>query len=379
LGRFLRRDVKAFRKAAKKQSPWIRSDQDLVYSYRETLEKIAGKKHFVGVAWTGGVLRTMRWYRSCQLDELYSLANRDDIVLVSLQYEDDTMAIDNFIKRTGKMMLRFPAVTQHYDYQHTLALVQALDEVVTVCQSVAHLSAAAGQVTRVLVPDKPAWRYGLEGDEWFWYGENAKLYRRNGTNWEDSILQLSADMDVGPMPAHEYALLDGRFKAGDKMLELGDKQGDRYKKWFTMKGVEHVSVDLNGQGGALKKDLQKPLNLGKFDIVTNFGTTEHVELQEPCWRNIHESLRVGGTLISTIPYPETKGWEKHGKWYPDLTWFVEFANLNGYEILTNMAVRDARNREMTGVAMVKKEDKEFSFPTRPIFENKGDVKVGEYV
>ena len=84
-------------------------------TYRETLEGIAGKKHFIGVAWTGGVLRTMRWYRSCQLEELYLLANRDDICLVSLQYEDDTKALDSFMKRTGHMMLRFmklsPSIT----------------------------------------------------------------------------------------------------------------------------------------------------------------------------------------------------------------------------------------------------------------------------
>lgn len=376
LGRFLRRDREAFRSATKRLSPWLKADDSLVQQYRESLEAMAPGKKYVGVAWTGGVLRTMRWYRSAQLPELYSLANDDDVVLVSLQYEDDTEALDQFIKKTGKVMLRLPAITQHYDYHHTLALVMALDEVVTVCQSVAHLSAAAGQVTRVLVPDKPAWRYGLEGDEWFWYGENAKLYRREGPKWDDAILRLGADMGVGPMPPHEAKLLKGSYAPGDRMLELGCKQLDRYKRWFQAQGVEHVSVDLNGQGGALALDLQEPLNLGQFDIVTNFGTTEHVENQEPVWRNIHEALKSGGVFISTTPHPYD--WPNHGKWYPGHVWYEHLCKLNGYRIISLETVCKEPKR-MVALKAIKLGDEPFRFPTYPIHENKGQAKVGAYV
>lgn len=372
LGRFLRRDRESFpRKAC------LKPDEDLVEQYRGVLEEIAPGKKFVGVAWTGGVLRTMRWYRSVQLPELYMLANDPDVVLVSLQYEDDTEALDQFIKQTGKTILRFPAITQHYDYDHTLALVMALDEVVSVCQSVAHLSAAAGQVTRVLVPDKPAWRYGLTGDDWYWYGENAKLYRRESTAWDDAILRLAADMGVGPMPAHEMELLRGSYAPGDTMLELGCKQFDRYKRWFESQGVEHTSVDLNGEGGALALDLQEPLNLGQFDIVTNFGTTEHVENQEPVWRNIHEALKPGGILISTTPFPGD--WPDHGMWYPSGPWYENFLKGLGYKIL-GLGVSGESPRRMVCVKAQKVAERDFVWTQYPMHENKSEKrKVGAYV
>ena len=375
LGKFFRRTKAAFQYAAKNQSPWIKADKKLVQEYRSVLEKIGGDRRFVGVAWTGGVLRTMRWYRSVQLPELYNLANDPDVILVSLQYEDDTSAIDQFIKSTGKQMLRFPAITQHYNYEHTLALVMALDEVVTVCQSVAHLSAAAGQVTRVLVPDKPAWRYGLEGNDWYWYGENAKLYRREGTDWTKAITKVLVDMDLSPLPQHERDLLP---ELEGRMLELGAKQFGKYKLWFEEHGMEHVSVDLNGSGGSVKRDLQKPLNLGMFDVVTNFGTSEHVESQEPCWRNMHVSLRLGGTLVCTTPSPGAKGWEKHGKWYPSEDWYREFAELNGYSIDLLDTHPDAKGRDMVRAVLKKTGSKGFQMPDIPIYENDGG-KVGEYL
>lgn len=383
LARFFRRDRKSFEVAAKKRSPFIRADADLVQSYRDVLEQLAPNKHYVGVAWTGGVLRTMRWYRSCELDHLYQLSNNPDIVMVSLQYEDDTAALDKFISKTGRQILRFPAITQHYDYQHTLALVQALDEVVTVCQSVAHLSAAAGQVTRVLVPDKPAWRYGLTGDDWYWYGENAKLYRREGMDWRSATSKLFFDMDAGPMPPHEAELLKGTWKPGDTMLELGCKQFYQYKNWFTAKGVEHTSVDLNGEGGALAKDLQKPLELGQFDVVTNFGTTEHVNEQEPAWRNIHEALKKDGWFVSTTPLPGD--WPKHGRWYPNLTFYEQFCSLNGYEIdyLGVVETHPERQKPHRMVCMRAKKvkDEPFKMPGDVhMFENTGEgIKTGAYV
>ena len=121
------------------------------------------------------------------------------------------------------------------------------------------------------------------------------------------------------------------------MLELGNKRkGDFvYKHFFEARGFRHVSVDWNGQDGSLKMDLRKPLNLGTFDMVTNFGTTEHVsenkwDGQVECWRNIAEAMHVGSVLISATPKAGTA--KNHGTWYPQFDFFREFAKLNGMTV-----------------------------------------------
>jgi hypothetical protein len=115
------------------------------------------------------------------------------------------------------------------------------------------------------------------------------------------------------------------------MLELGNKRwGKRapYKQFFHENGMLHVSVDLNGRDGALPLDLRKPLSLGEFDIVTNFGTTEHVSEQEPVWRNIVDAAR--HVIVSTTPKPGT--YKGHGLLYPKMEFYTELARLNGFHV-----------------------------------------------
>lgn len=114
------------------------------------------------------------------------------------------------------------------------------------------------------------------------------------------------------------------------MLELGNKRnhGLVYKTYFTGLGIRHVSVDWNGKNGALPKDLRKPLDLGVFDMVSNIGTTEHVEGQEGVWRNI--AVATGKIFVSSTPKPGScKG---HGLLYPTDSFYFEFAKLNGFEV-----------------------------------------------
>jgi SAM-dependent methyltransferase len=117
------------------------------------------------------------------------------------------------------------------------------------------------------------------------------------------------------------------------MLELGNKKtGDvSYKSFFESIGFEHVSVDWNGEDGALPLDMRLPLpDWEAFDMVTNFGCTEHVSVQEPIWESIHRLCKVGGVYIGMCPAPGSWWW--HGEFYPTEEFYRQFAALNGYQI-----------------------------------------------
>lgn len=81
-------------------------------------------------------------------------------------------------------------------------------------------------------------------------------------------------------------------------------------------------------------DLSLPTDeKGTADIITNYGTTEHVEPdsgQYICWKNIHNMLRLGGIIISAIP--KAGEWPKHCRWYYTFEFFENFKNY-GYEIV----------------------------------------------
>lgn len=158
--------------------------------------------------------------------------------------------------------------------------------------------------------------------------------------------------------------------AGKSMLELGNKKNGpaTYKRYFESLGYRHVSVDWNGEDGALKRDLRKPLGLGVFDMVTNIGTTEHVAGQEAVWRNVIEAMRVGSVLVSTTPMPGQWSW--HGEWYPTDEFYRELATLNGLEI-ERLYVSGVEPRKMWFCRAVLRQAGTFRMPdAKLIYKNR---------
>jgi ADP-heptose:LPS heptosyltransferase len=66
------------------------------------------------------------------------------------------------------------------DFAETAALVSCLDLVVTVDTSVAHLAAALGRPTWILLPWTPDYRWLLDRDDSPWY-PTARLFRQSET------------------------------------------------------------------------------------------------------------------------------------------------------------------------------------------------------
>jgi len=201
-------------------------------------------------------------------------------------------------------------------------------------------------------------------------------YRPGSPMPEPPAALLVPRIVAGPVPASETKLLDP-LDGCKTMLELGNKKNKKglYKDHFVALGIAHTSVDLNGLDGALPLDLQKPLNLGqRFDIVTNFGTSEHVDNQEACWRNILDHC--GRVLVSTTPLPGD--WKWHGRWYPRPDFFTTLAKDNGFS-LDRLYVDGMQPRRMIYARMTRIKDKNFSMPPETmIYRNSAGQKIGAY-
>lgn len=159
------------------------------------------------------------------------------------------------------------------------------------------------------------------------------------------------------MPDRYLSLIEDQLPSVKRMLELGNKRSDQgpYKPWFEALGIEHVSVDWNGLDGALAFDLRAPLPpMEPFDMVTNFGTSEHVSDQDPVWRNMLSSVRVGGWLVCATPLPGD--WPRHGEWYPCERFYVELAKLNGLE-LELLEVRGEKPKRLVCARLKRVADK----------------------
>ncbi|MBZ0166001.1 MAG: hypothetical protein K8I00_04275 [Candidatus Omnitrophica bacterium] len=157
-----------------------------------------------------------------------------------------------------------------------------------------------------------------------------------------------------------------RDPQGLRMLELGNQVirnefwGREYtpvltaatgKEYYTAMGIDHTSIDMNGEDGALAIDLSQPLptdiELGGYDVVTNAGTTEHVEpveAQYECFKTIHELTKVHGLMIHFVPGPaelKTSGlWKYHCNNYYPFEFFQMLSQQNGYRLVHQVLIED---------------------------------------
>jgi tetratricopeptide (TPR) repeat protein len=193
-----RPDAASFRRAWVENGPTYSPDAAEVRSYREQLLGLAGGRPIVGLATRGGVMQTARTYRTLRIPDADYLFERTDCLFVALDYDDMTPFVAYAHEKYGANRFHWsPAIVQHWDYHHTAALIAACDLTVTVCQSVAHLSAAMGRPTRVLTPKRCAWRYAAmeNPEEWFWYPDPAvQLIRGDDTGWGAALERVVHDI-----------------------------------------------------------------------------------------------------------------------------------------------------------------------------------------
>lgn len=133
---------------------------------------------------------------------------------------------------------------------------------------------------------------------------------------------------------------------GKTILEFGNKKskaGPYYLEYMHNGASKYVSVDINGLDGSLPIDLRsedasieikRQSKIEYFDIITNIGTSEHVTIQRPFWKTVHEISTLGTKIIHWVPLAEKR--EEHALdgscWHPYPVFFEQLALHNNYKI-----------------------------------------------
>ena len=115
--------------------------------------------------------------RSLELAELAPIIEQGGTV-IDMSYQDTVAEVARWNVDHAQQIVRPPIDVD--DYDDTVALVAALDDVVTVTTTLAHVCGALGRHAYVLVPAGPAWRYQYAaGDGLWWYPEHSvEMYRQ---------------------------------------------------------------------------------------------------------------------------------------------------------------------------------------------------------
>lgn len=137
------------------------------------------KKKQIGIVWQGGRANDSDNARSIPI-ETFADIFKIDAEFHILQKEMTESEIC-YVSQFANVHLWHTSIETFFD---TSAIINHLDLVISVDTSVAHLSAAMGKTTWILVNYKPDFRWLFEGEKSVWY-ESIRLFRQQlDYNWE---------------------------------------------------------------------------------------------------------------------------------------------------------------------------------------------------
>lgn len=191
LPRFFRRNLDQFPGIP---GGYLRADPELVGEYRRRVHDVAMGRPVIALAWRGGDWRSGRAKRSLALPDLARLVSDLPALWISLQHGEVDEEIGR-LRANGVDVLHWPEVVA--DLDRMAGLLNAVDEVVSVDNTVAHLSGALGLPARILLSAAPEWRYGLRGEGMAWY-PRVRLYRQGRLgDWSDVIDRMRKHVSSG--------------------------------------------------------------------------------------------------------------------------------------------------------------------------------------
>ena len=175
-------------------APYLRVPESLVEPWRQ---RLAGERRpLLALHWQGNPEHERRHARgrSLPLEAFAPLAHSGEATFLSLQKGpgSEQLAACSFRDR---FVAAQEAIDQSWDFLDTAAILAASDRLICADSAVAHLAGGLGHPTTLLLKTNPDWRWGLEGEQSFWYGPSLRLVRqRRRGDWDEVIGRVAATL-----------------------------------------------------------------------------------------------------------------------------------------------------------------------------------------
>ena len=139
--------------------PYLTAEPKKLYAKPGTIK--------VGIRWAGNPEFEHEQHRKFDPQPLIDLYKLEGVTLFSLQRDDDLIDGLPFADLRDQMKT----------IEDTASIIQGLDLVITSCTSVAHLSAALGKETWIIVPVMPYYAWAERKETSVWY-DSVRLFRQ---------------------------------------------------------------------------------------------------------------------------------------------------------------------------------------------------------
>lgn len=173
LGRWLRRALPSFPNRARILS----ADPGRTAALRAKYQALAPGKKLIGVSWHSTNPRTGQ-QKSLPLGHFAPLLALPEFTFINIQYGNVINELDDFRAASGVTIVHDPKIDSLIDLDAFAAQLSALDAVVSVSNSAAHMAGALGVPTGLFVPDhhKRLWYWFDQGAFSPWY-RSVRVFR----------------------------------------------------------------------------------------------------------------------------------------------------------------------------------------------------------
>jgi tetratricopeptide (TPR) repeat protein len=164
LSRWFKPDLASFESL----QPFFVPDVRAVAAHRERLQRAAGERQLlIGISWTSNN-PFVGDVKSVPLEQLLDAVATPRITLVNLQYGDHSQSIAQAEAKTGNRMLA-SGIDNSNDLDGLSAVVAAMDLVVCIGHTTAHMAGAVGTPNFVMLPAAPFAHWLAQGEKCIWY------------------------------------------------------------------------------------------------------------------------------------------------------------------------------------------------------------------
>jgi tetratricopeptide (TPR) repeat protein len=187
LPRYLRSSSDCF----PKHRGYLAADRALRHAWWQRLSRL-GPGPKIGIAWRGA--GELADERSIPLEQWARILSMPSASFVSLQSVDAAVEIAQFDKRHHITLHVFPEGTNQQGLDNLASLIAALDLVIAVPNTIAHLAGSLGIEVWNLLAWSSSWRWMLNRSDSLWY-PTMRLFRQTRPgSWDDVLDQVCHEL-----------------------------------------------------------------------------------------------------------------------------------------------------------------------------------------
>lgn len=165
----------------------LKADHNMVRDWIERLKPIAQGRPLIGLGWLGGITSQQHRERGLCPQTIRALADDERYCWIDLQHLNPRWQhLRNIHGAICHQAMQNPG----QNLAQTIALIAALDCVITTRQTTAHLAGALGMRGTVLIPQRREWRYNQNDGIWQWYPSLSCLNQSKRGEWTTEIERI---------------------------------------------------------------------------------------------------------------------------------------------------------------------------------------------